>query len=32
MTPDEVLKVVQDAVATVLERDPATVGRETRFR
>ena len=32
MTPDEVLKVVQDAVATVLERDPASVGRQTRFR
>ncbi len=32
MTPDEVLAVVQAAVATVLERDPSTVTRETRFR
>ncbi len=31
MTADEVLAVVQAAVATVLERDPATVTRETRF-
>ena len=31
MTPDEVLAVVQEAVATVLERDPASVTRETRF-
>ena len=32
MTPDEVLAVVQGAVATVLERDPQSVGRDTRFR
>ncbi len=32
MSPDEVLAVVQSAVATVLEREPATVTRETRFR
>ena len=32
MTPDEVLAVVQAAVATVLERDPTTVTRETRFK
>ncbi len=32
MTADEVLAVVQQAVATVLERDPASVSRETRFR
>jgi acyl carrier protein len=32
MTPEQVLAVVQAAVATVLERDPATVGRETRFK
>ena len=31
-TSEEVLAVVQGAVATVLERDPATVTRETRFR
>jgi acyl carrier protein len=32
VTADEVLAVVQAAVATVLERDPATVDRGTRFR
>jgi acyl carrier protein len=32
MSPGEVLGVVQQAVATVLERDPASVTRETRFR
>ena len=32
MTPDQVLAVVQAAVATVLERDPSTVTRETRFK
>ncbi|MEX2289681.1 MAG: phosphopantetheine-binding protein [Mycobacteriales bacterium] len=32
MTPDEVLAVIQAAVATVLERDPASVDRATRFR
>ena len=32
MTPDEVLTVVQAAVATVLELDPTTVTRDTRFR
>jgi acyl carrier protein len=32
MTPDQVLAVVQAAIATVLERDPSTVGRETRFK
>jgi acyl carrier protein len=32
VTSDEVLAVVQAAVATVLERDPSTVRRETRFR
>ena len=32
MTGDEVLAVVQGAVATVLELDPATVTRETRFK
>lgn len=32
MTPEEVLAIVQQAVATVLELDPALVGRETRFR
>ena len=32
MSPDEVLAVVQQAVATVLERDPASVSRSTRFR
>ena len=31
-TADDVLALVQGAVATVLERDPATVTRETRFR
>lgn len=31
MTPDEVLAVVRAAIATVLERDPATVTRDTRF-
>ena len=31
-TADEVLAVVQGAVATVLELDPASVTRETRFR
>ena len=31
MTADEVLAVLQEAVATVLERDPASVTRETRF-
>jgi acyl carrier protein len=32
VTPEQVLAVVQSAVATVLERDPATVTRETRFK
>ena len=32
MTPDEVLAVVRDAVATVLEVDPSTVTRQTRLR
>ncbi len=32
MTPEQVLGVVKQAVATVLELDPSTVGRETRFR
>ena len=32
MTGEEVLAVVQGAVATVLERDPRSVGRDTRFR
>ncbi len=32
MTSDQVLAVVQSAVATVLELDPASVVRETRFR
>jgi acyl carrier protein len=32
LTPDQVLAVVQAAVATVLEVDPTTVTRETRFR
>ena len=32
MTPDEVLAVVQAAVATVLERDPQSADRDTRFR
>jgi acyl carrier protein len=32
LTPDQVLAVVQAAVATVLERDPSTVTRDTRFK
>ena len=32
MTAEEVLAVVRGAVATVLERDPQSVGRDTRFR
>ena len=32
LTPEQVLAVVQSAVATVLERDPADVERGTRFR
>ena len=32
MTPEQVLAVVQAAIATVLEVDPTTVTRETRFR
>jgi acyl carrier protein len=32
MTHDQVLAVVQAAIATVLELDPTTVTRETRFR
>ena len=32
MTADEVLAVVQAAIATVLERDPSTVDRDTRFK
>ena len=32
MTADEVLEVVRAAVATVLERDPTTVTRDTRFK
>ena len=32
MTPEQVLAVVQAAVATVLERDPGSVTRATRFR
>jgi acyl carrier protein len=32
VSPEQVLAVVQQAVATVLELDPSTVGRETRFR
>ena len=32
MTPDEVLAVVQAAIATVLEVDPSTVTRQTRLR
>jgi len=32
MTSDEVLAVVQSAVATVLEVAPTTVTRQTRFR
>ena len=29
---DGVLEVVRSAIVTVLERDPAEVGRDTRFR
>ena len=32
MTPDQVLAVLRAAIATVLEVDPTTVTRETRFR
>ena len=32
MTADEILAVLQGAVATVLELDPASVNRETRFK
>jgi acyl carrier protein len=32
VTADEVLAVVQAAVATVLERDPMSVTRDTRFK
>ena len=32
VTPDEVLAVLQQAVATVLELDPSSVTRETRLR
>ena len=32
MSPDDVLAVVQQAVATVLEVEPASVERGTRFR
>lgn len=32
MTADEILAVVQGAVATVLEREPTSVTRETRFK
>lgn len=32
MTPDEVLSVVQRAVSIVLEVEPATVTRTTRFK
>ena len=32
MTAEQVLAVVQAAIATVLEVDPTTVTRETRFR
>ena len=32
LTAQQVLQVVQQAVATVLELDPATVGREAAFR
>lgn len=32
MTPDEVLAVLRAAVAAVLERDPTSVTRESRFR
>ena len=31
LTGEEVLALVQQAVATVLELDPSTVGRSTRF-
>jgi acyl carrier protein len=31
-SPEEVLAVVQSAVATVLERDPSSVTRATRFK
>ncbi len=32
LTGEQVLDVVREAVATVLERPPASVGRDTRFR
>ena len=32
MTADDVLRVVQEAVATVLELDPDAIDRSTRFR
>ena len=32
MTPDDVLRVVREAVATVLELEPADIDRSTRFR
>ena len=32
LSPEQVLAVVQAAIATVLEVDPTTVTRETRFR
>ena len=32
LTPDEVLRVVREAVATVLELDPGGIDRSTRFR
>jgi acyl carrier protein len=32
LSPDEVLEVVRAAVVTVLEVDPSTVTRDTRFR
>ena len=32
MTPDEVLEVVRAAVVTVLELDPSSITRDTRFR
>ena len=32
MTADDVLRVVREAVATVLELDPAAIDRSTRFR
>ena len=31
MTPDEVLDLLRGAIATVLELDPMSVTRETRF-